>query len=37
MTPFVKDIFPGLLCIFLLDMGLIAGRCLLRLTNSRVA
>jgi hypothetical protein len=26
LTPFVKDIFPGLLCIFLLDMGLIAGR-----------
>jgi uncharacterized protein len=26
LSPFVKDIFPGILCIFLLDMGLIAGR-----------
>lgn len=26
LSPFVKDIFPGVLCIFLLDMGLIAGR-----------
>ena len=26
LTPFVKDIWPGILCIFLLDMGLIAGR-----------
>jgi uncharacterized protein len=26
LSPFVKDIFPGILCVFLLDMGLIAGR-----------
>ncbi len=26
LTPFVKGIWPGILCIFLLDMGLIAGR-----------
>jgi hypothetical protein len=26
LTPFVKDIWPGILCIFLLDIGIIAGR-----------
>ncbi|MDX2144264.1 MAG: sodium-dependent bicarbonate transport family permease [Rhodospirillaceae bacterium] len=26
LSPFVKDIFPGILCIFLLDIGIIAGR-----------
>jgi hypothetical protein len=26
LSPFIKDIWPGILCIFLLDMGLIAGR-----------
>jgi hypothetical protein len=30
LKPFVGDLFPGLLCLFLLDLGLVAGRWLAR-------
>ncbi|PZA09875.1 sodium-dependent bicarbonate transport family permease [Rhodopseudomonas palustris] len=30
LKPFVSDLFPGLLCLFLLDLGLVAGRWLTR-------
>jgi hypothetical protein len=37
LTPFVKDIFPGILCIFLLDIGIIAGRQLAKARQFKVA
>lgn len=30
LKPFIGDLFPGLLCLFLLDLGLVAGRWLAR-------
>jgi hypothetical protein len=36
LTPFVKDMFPGVLCFFLLDLGLVAARRISDLRDGRI-